>query len=194
MTNMHAFDPFGRIVKIESPEELLASFFRFRLPFYAAFRDMHIRTLTYDLTILQNKQRFVQQIIQGELPLFQKSDQEILTGLTDRGYFADTEEAIQWHHDPALPPKEVLQKCWEGDLDRGEYLEGRTHEYTSEARLEDYKYLLKMQAWSFSQNKIDELGKEIPRKVKELEQVRMATPIDLWRQDLSQLEIEWNKF
>ena len=76
-TNMHLFHPTKGIRKYSSAEEILVDFLEIRIKYYKKRKEYLVKTLTEDLSVLQNKSRFIQLVINGSLTIFKRSRSDI---------------------------------------------------------------------------------------------------------------------
>ena len=72
-TNMHLFHPKTGIKKYTSAEEILVDFVEVRLECYAKRKAHMVHDLTQKSQLLDDKARFVQQVVDGELVVFKRS-------------------------------------------------------------------------------------------------------------------------
>ena len=80
-TNMHLFHPTKGIRKYASAEEILVDFLEIRIEYYKKRKEYLVKTLTEDLSVLQNKARFIQMVIDGSLTIFKRTRSDIETDL-----------------------------------------------------------------------------------------------------------------
>jgi len=89
-TNMHAFDPSGRIKKYESPEDIIRDWFEVRRDLYVKRKEYLLEDLTHRTNIAQNKHRFITMVNDDELVVTKKSENVIVSELKDlKFYMAD---------------------------------------------------------------------------------------------------------
>eukprot|EP00798_Chlamydomonas_sp_ICE-L_P005413 gene5413-biopygen4593 len=72
MTNMHLFDANGRIRRYSSPEEILDEFLEQRMKVYVKRKAWLERELAETLRVLEQKMRFVELVVTGELDVFKE--------------------------------------------------------------------------------------------------------------------------
>ena len=80
-TNMTCFDTAFNIVKYRTVGDILEAFVEKRLPMYEARRRNMLEVLETQMRELDAKRRFIQAIIDDQLVLQKKSDEEIVAGL-----------------------------------------------------------------------------------------------------------------
>lgn len=119
VSNLHLFDPLGEIVKFNSPEAILRSYYRVRLPFYKKRKEYQIKFLEREIKYIMSKIRFVKGIIDETIHISKRPNEEILIELRDTHTFpADpSKEKI------IISPinKEVYIKALDGEVKRYSY-------------------------------------------------------------------------
>ncbi|RKP23009.1 DNA topoisomerase II, partial [Syncephalis pseudoplumigaleata] len=86
--NMVCFDSEGRIKRYESAEEILREFYGLRLVYYQRRKEWLTNQLTTEWSKLDNRVRFILEIIQGSLVVQNRKRKTILEELRKRGYAA----------------------------------------------------------------------------------------------------------
>jgi DNA topoisomerase-2 len=76
-TNMHLFHPVTGIKKYASAEEILVDFVEVRVQYYKKRKAHLIDVLKKDLTILENKVKFVQMVTSGDFIIFKRKKASI---------------------------------------------------------------------------------------------------------------------
>mmetsp|Transcript_28242 Transcript_28242/g.45711 ORF Transcript_28242/g.45711 Transcript_28242/m.45711 type:complete len:1587 (+) Transcript_28242:75-4835(+) len=173
-TNMHLFDPAGKIKKYDSPETVLTDFFSLRLVSYERRKDLLVCKLQEEQARLSNKVRFICEVVRGELVISNRKKAELLSELVKRGYTPFTNSTN-------AGPRAV------GATDDTAEGGGGGHEETeSQAAgpVVGYDYLLKMPLWNLTFEKVQELMKEKGEKDQELARLMATTPVQLWDCDL----------
>lgn len=116
VTNLHMFDPLGEIVKFKSPESILRSYYRIRLPFYKKRREYQIKLLQREIRYLTAKIRFIKGMIEETIHISKRPNQDILIELRDtHGFPADPSK-----DEIIISPvkKEVYFKALDGEVKR----------------------------------------------------------------------------
>ncbi|OAA65714.1 DNA topoisomerase 2 [Niveomyces insectorum RCEF 264] len=160
-TNLVAFDVNGQIRRYEKVEDILEEFYNYRIKVYT-----------------QRKYRFVREIIEGKLVVAKKKKAVVVQELRSRNYEAFPKETeasrkAKTKEDDDNPPQEDE----EDDDDEGS------------AR--DYDYLLSMAIWSFTQERLDRLKKQIEAKKGQHDELQRKSEKDLWCTDLDEFLKEW---
>ncbi|PWA59840.1 DNA topoisomerase 2 [Artemisia annua] len=147
----------NQLVKYNTPEQILQDFFRVRLKLYGQRRIFRIRELERALKILENKVNFILQVCTGKILMF--------------------------------PLKRHFERCDElkkKGFQSLQSIEGREVTKEEELRI-GYNYLLSIPVESYSDEKMEELNKEVDEKNFELSELETSSPKDLWLKDLDHL-------
>jgi DNA topoisomerase-2 len=119
VSNLHLYDPLGEIVKFNSPEAILRSYYRIRLPFYKKRKDFSIKFLEREIRYLLAKIRFVKGIIEETVHISKRPNDEILVELRDTHGFPPDPSQDELVISPIS--KEVYTKALEGEVKRYSY-------------------------------------------------------------------------
>jgi len=84
--NFHLFDEKGKIQKYKSVDEILKHFFNIRLDCYQKRKDYLLAQLQMDWKKLQNKVRFVSEVVAEQLIVRNRKKRELTAELLKRGY------------------------------------------------------------------------------------------------------------
>ena len=167
VTNMTCFDQNAKIRTFASPEEILFEFFNFRLNVYSERKEHIMKRLTREFTVLDNKVRFIEAVISGDLVISNRPKKELMKELRNQGY-------------PAMPSKSKKSEDDEDSYD--------------DIGAKDYDYLLSMPLWNLTMEKVDKLKKQKRVKEDELEDLRATSISDIWLRDLDALETGLDNF
>ena len=86
-TNMHVFNEKGNLQRMESPEDILLSFYRTRNK-YNILRKQYLEDkISKELLILESKVKFVRAIVNDELIVFKRKKQEIIKDIKAMGLY-----------------------------------------------------------------------------------------------------------
>lgn len=245
VSNLHLFDPLGEIVKFNSPEAILRSYYRVRLPFYKKRKEYQIKYLEREIKYLSARIRFIKGIIDDNIHVSKRPNEEILIELRDKHNFppdpskkeiiispikkevyikaldgevkrysyddcesSDEESGSDYDTDEESDVKEEKKESF---IEEDEYLNYQssfsTEDEKSEASFpleekkdetrevkkilyEDYNYLLSMNLWTLTQEKLNDLEVTCNKKKQELNYMNTVTPKELWKLDLEELEKE----
>ena len=158
MTNMHLFDPSGRIKKYESPDDIINDFCEVRLKGYEARRTHMIAACAEEVKVLSNRARFIEMVNSGELKLGNRGDEELDADLEARGFdriTAATAEA-------------------EAEADGGSS--------------GGFSYLLGMKLSSLTQKRKEQLEALLADRQAKLRALEASTPVEIWLEDIEDLQ------
>jgi len=171
-SNMHAFDADGRITKYASPEAVLQTFFAPRLEAYSRRREVLLAAAGADLKRLENKMRFILEVVDGKLVIAKRKRAELEGDLKCRGYDALGKGVKAGAAAAAAAAADDEEADGAAAVD-GAPAEGAT-----------FDYLLSMPLWSLTLEKVSDLQSEHGSKAAEVARLRATTPSELWRADL----------
>lgn len=165
-SNMNLFDTEGRIVKFQSPEDILALFYETRLDFYARRKQLLLENMRHEQKMLSNKAKFVEEVCAGDLVVSNRKRTDILHELRDRGYDLINKDKKTTTSD-------------EDDSDTNE------DDSSSDAELaKGYEYLLGMKIWSLTYEKAEALRAQLAEKTVAVEELEVTAPTQIWLDDL----------
>lgn len=156
-TNMVLFDQVGQLQRYSSPNEILWNFFKVRLEYYKKRKEALLSVLSVDVEKLQNKKRFIQYVISGQIVINNRKRDDILSDLKKHKFKPFDSKAV------------VQEEDEEGEV---------------EASSNSFDYLLSMRLWNLSKEKIDDLLETVSQKELEMKALENQTPEQLWRTDL----------
>lgn len=170
-SNMVLFDETGRIKKYESIDHIIDSFCRVRLNYYVKRKAHILQQLQHDITFLGNKKRFLEEVMSGDIKLFDDSGKtrksrkttDLFRDLEERGYDKDT------------------KKNDNDDKDEQDDTGG-------------YNYLLGMQFRSITEERINKLKNDIDSKIKTRDTLTKKSEKNLWISDLDEFEKAYEKW
>ncbi|KAI9366079.1 DNA topoisomerase [Zopfochytrium polystomum] len=186
-SNLVSFDEEGRVCKYEAPEDLLKDFYRLRLKYYMMRKEAMLARLTHEWTRLDNRVRFILEIIEGKLRVQNRKKVELLQELQDRGYAPMPKTASKGKRAGTTPDAEEERE--END-DNDSLTKGKLKPETSGG----YDYLLSMPIWSLTMEKVNQLKQEREDKQSEISWLTDQTPKSLWRTDLNAFLAQWEAF
>ncbi|KAJ3381472.1 DNA topoisomerase 2 [Lobulomyces angularis] len=172
LTNMVLFDKDEKLKKFSSVFEILQDYFEFRLNFYKKRKQFLEKTLADELLKLENKCRFLGEIINGKLKLENKKKDIIIEMLQKAKYVEFRSK---------LNGDEIAQS--------DENIENENEESKSG----NYNYLLSMPIWSITHEKFEKLLKEKEIKKKELETLQSLSESTIWQNELRDFLQEWEE-
>jgi len=177
---MMLFDAEGKIAKYESALDILTEFCKVRRGIYEKRKDYLVSKLTKEKEILSNKARFILMIVNEELEIRKKKKDVLLKELQKLKFTPMSElNAIMKGKDNRKHDKKKK------DEDEEAQEEGAAEEASAEKT--DYDYLLGMNLWSLTQEKVDEIKKQLKIKEDELKELKKKTIEQFWDGDLDAL-------
>jgi DNA topoisomerase II len=173
-TNMTLFDEEARIVRYDTPEDIINTFYNIRLDYYIKRKANLVNNLESEKKMLSNKARFVEEVCAGRLVVNNRKRKDILEDLQKRGY------------DLSIKEEKKAEPSTEDDPNES----GSEEEETSTGLLaKGYEYLLGMKIWSLTFEKAEQLRNQLDQKVQELEQLLSTDPTTIWFRDLDNVEV-----
>lgn len=169
-SNMVLFDAEGKIAKYNTALDILKEFCRLRRQMYQKRKDYLVAKLTREAEILSNKARFILMVVKGELEIRRKKKAELLTELKKLKFTPMSEL------DAIMKGKTALEEA-----DAAETKEKDTPDKT------EYDYLLNMNLWSLTYEKVEEIKKQLETKKEELDILKATTIETMWDRDLEAL-------
>jgi len=171
--NMNCFNKDGNMKKYNTPEDILRTFFHTRLHYYQLRKDDMLKTLREEHMILENKARFVEAVIEGDIVVSNRKKSALLKELQKKNY--DLKE-------DAKKPTNDDDSDEESDDDEEDGV-------STDAELaKGYEYLLGMKIWSLTKEKVDKLKEQEQLKAEELKELEKKHAHQIWWEDLDDLE------
>ncbi|KAI8819632.1 DNA topoisomerase [Fimicolochytrium jonesii] len=168
-SNLVCFDQQGRIRKYDTIEEIFREFYHLRREFYQKRKAHILDELNYELTKLDNKVRFVLEIIAGKLVVQNKKKDALLKELQTRDY----------------KPFFKREKGTPAGEDEAEETEVDTKDH-------GFDYLLSMPIWNLTMEKVESLKKQQNEKNLEVTVLTGKSVNDLWKTDLDAFLAQWD--
>jgi hypothetical protein len=172
-TNMNMFNEDGTMVKYDTPESILNSFYGIRMEYYEKRKELLLEKLRREQTMLSNKARFVEEVCTGELVVSNRKRADILAELQKRGYVLlekETKAKSTNHDDDDSEDSDVEETASDADLARG------------------YEYLLGMKIWSLTFEKAEQLRAQLAEKTEDVAELEATAPSQIWLNDLDAIE------
>jgi len=163
-SNMTLFDAESRIVRYESPEDILKEFYTYRMDYYVKRKALLVQKLEREQRMLSNKARFVQEVCDGQLVVSNRKKVALLEDLQRRKYeLFDKNDTID-------------------DIDEDE-------DVSTSVLSRGYEYLLGMKIWSLTYEKAEDLRRQLDERTKELQTLQATSPSRIWLNDLDSIDI-----
>ena len=176
-SNMVLFTDKGTIKKYQNVDEIINEFCKVRFEYYIKRKKYIVGQLENDIKFLGNKRRFLEDIMSGEIKLFNEEGKgksrksrktsELFIELEKKGYDKLDKEC-----------KETKQ-----DIDED-----------NENVSTGYNYLLRMQFSSITEEKISKLKNEIDSKIKTRDNISSTSEKKLWLNDIEEFESAYKVF
>lgn len=80
-TNMHAFDPSGKIKKYDTPLDIITDWFSTRKEFYVKRKEDMLKDLKARVLVAQNKSRFINSVNDGSLVITRRAEEDVVKDL-----------------------------------------------------------------------------------------------------------------
>jgi len=184
--NYVLFDKENKLRRYADETEILDEFYEVRLDLYYKRKNYMIRKLERDLEILENKARFITEVISGTIVVNNKKKKELLKILREQKY-AKYSDII------AKVPEENAQQSEIklSDNEEDEEIKDEDDEEIIDLAT-DYNYLLNQAIWSLTKERIEALLKEKQIKEDEIVALQKVCESDLWREDLDEISKQLN--
>ena len=202
--NMVLFSPEGKLKKYNSIEEILETFYELRLKYYHLRKDYMISVLKKEVATLSNKARFIKMVIEDELIIKRKKRAVLVNELYDLKFDTQTmlnekkqktkEEINREHELQNSGAKGEGENQNEDNLSDNDQGNQAKDKIKPKVPIKEYDYLLNMNLWSLTHEKIEELLKQKELKEKELSVLEQTEVETLWDNDLDNLEEELTKY
>jgi DNA topoisomerase-2 len=187
-SNMVLFSEEGVLKKYVSIKQILDSYCKIRFMFYIKRKQHKLRNIEKLIKILGNKKRFLQEVRDGELKLFNtvkgkresRKTAEIILELSQKGY--DKQDSLLSSDDH------------EGSDDISDSDEKESHSKPISKKGSGYEYLLRLQISSITAEKIDKLKNDIDSCIQERDNLQGRTETQMWIDDLDKFVEEYNPY
>ncbi|CAK7215809.1 DNA topoisomerase 2 [Sporothrix curviconia] len=176
-TNLVAFDTNGQIRRYEKVEDIMEEFYHYRFGVYTQRKAHWLSVYHTEFRKLSNQYRFVQEIMEGKLVVSKKKKAVVVQELRDRKY-----EAFAKDDGKGAKSKDDDDNNVEDDDDE---------ETGATGSARDFDYLLSMSIYSFTQERLDRLKKQIEAKKEQYDELDAKSEKDLWCTDLDEFSKEW---
>ena len=158
LTNIHAYNKDNVINKYDSPFQILDEHYRVRTSLYIKRKEYILNELKNKLLILENKMRFINEVIKKTINIAECSKNELLKQLFDKEYnLYDSQNNI-------------ISEVSEFGIIKNQY-----------------DYLIKMPIYTMSTDKVEELNNELLKVREEIDMISNKTINDMWIEELDEL-------
>ena len=168
-TNMVLFDSKNKIKKYNNVEEIINEFYEVRLDYYKQRKNYLLAKVGFALEKNKNKKKFINMVLEGDLPFKgTKNKKEVFKLLQSKGFTSLNELKKTYSEAFKVKSTEIVI---ENNNDNKE-------------DILDYDYLMNMNIWSLTHEKVNELEETIKNQTAEYEFLSKSKPEDLWIKDL----------
>jgi DNA topoisomerase-2 len=182
VSNMVMFDRNRRLKKYKNVAEILEEFYHIRLEFYEKRKEYLISRLERELMILDNKKKFIIGVIEDEIVIKNVKKRVICDVLKAKGF-------TQMKDIKKIKSTKVATGGESKKDELEEEVEPEDQKETGETAnlIKQYNYLLNMNLWSLSYEKVQNLIDEFDRKSKELVEIKNTDSKTMWEKDIEAL-------
>ena len=181
-TNMVLFSEQGTLKKYDSIEEIIDMYCQIRYVYYTKRKENNLKKFERQIKLLGNKKRFLEEVRDGELKLFNmvkgkrqsRKTAEIVTELEQRGYDKDDDN----------------EKEEKEEEDKEEEDEIKTVKKSGHG----YEYLLRLQISSITAEKIEKLKNDIASNIRDRDSLKGTSEKELWVKDLDSFLEEYHPY
>jgi len=152
--------------------DILREFSGLRVQTYVRRKNFLVARLTRETEILSNKARFILMVVKGELELRRRKKAELLQELKQLKFTPMSQLDAIMKGKTTLKESDEISATTDGTTDKTEY-----------------DYLLNMNLWSLTFEKVEEIRKQLEVKKEELEVLKATTIETMWDRDLEALSV-----
>ena len=168
-TNMVLFDSKNKIKKYNNVEEIINEFYDVRLDYYKQRKNYLLAKVGFALEKNKNKKKFINMVLEGDLPFKgTKNKKEVFKLLQSKGFTSLNE--LKKTYSEAFKVKSTEIVIENNNDNKEDVL--------------DYDYLMNMNIWSLTHEKVNELEETIKNQTAEYDFLTKSKPEDLWIKDL----------
>jgi len=173
-TQFVCFDTKTKLKRYQDANEIIDEYYTARLELYKKRKIHQLEELKRELSILDNKLRFVTEVINGKINVFRKKKANLVSLLHSSGYAKNSDlKAKSTSQDKLLARLEAENSENESDSEK-------------HIKASEYDYLLGMPMWSLSEEKVAELEKQKAEKEKQAEELEKLSEMQMWERDLDE--------
>ncbi|CAE8627897.1 unnamed protein product [Polarella glacialis] len=181
-SNMVLFDAEGKITRYNTSLDILQEFCSLRQKMYVMRKAFLVAKLTRETEILSNKARFILMVVKGELELRRKKKADLLRELKQQGFTPMSQlDAIMKGKTSVGVPQDAEAG--------GGAAEASADDASDKTDKSEYDYLLGMNLWSLTFEKVEEIKKQLEVKVAELDVLQKTMVETLWDRDLEAVSV-----
>jgi DNA topoisomerase-2 len=166
-SNMVLFNEKSELYKYNKIQEIINNFCKVRYDFYIKRKKKQISELEKEIKFLGNKERFVSEVINGDLKVMKIKEDILIKNLENKGY----------------------DKYYKNEIDNTN--EDIDINVTTSS---GYEYLLRLQVRTFTLEKVQSLKNDILSKKTELTNLIKISEKDIWLSELKEFEEQYKIF
>jgi DNA topoisomerase-2 len=195
--NMVLFNAQGQIHRYDSVENIFDEFYVIRLEYYKKRREHMISVLKRDVAILNNKVRFITEVINEELIINKKKRAVLVNELYEKKYdpMSKLEKIIIKSKEEIEAEMELINNNkLNSEEDKNEEEENKSEGEKIKIPAKEYDYLLTMNLWSLTFERVEELNNQKNKKQSELDALMNCSEKQLWINDLDNFIIALDEY
>jgi DNA topoisomerase II len=162
-SNMVLYDSKRIIKKYADIDNILEEFCETRYIYYIKRKEHILKKITYDLKILRNKLKFLNDVINDKL-ILKNVDEDILRLTMEKMGYDPIDNFLTDTEDDDMSESTSLKK---------------------------YQYLLSLNVRSFTKQKMTKLQEDFDELTEEFNFITNTTPADMWLSDIKELERQY---
>ena len=183
---MVLFNSKNKIQKYNTIEEIVNEFYDVRLDFYKQRKTFLLSKLGFALEKNQNKKKFINMVLEGELPFKgTKNKKEDFKLLKSKTLSSINELKKKYKECFQVKSTEIVTEKTNEENDENANNNADVDVGNDDGAL-DYDYLMNMNIWSLTHEKVLDLEEQIKNQTKEYEYLKKSKPEDLWKEDLEE--------
>ena len=174
------FNYEGVIKKYSSEEEIMREFYVLRENLYEKRKEYLLLKMKKEVETISNKVRFILGVIKGEIKVSNQKRAVVVATLKQMGFKTWTEiNAI-------LPEKKRLTVISEEENKENEVNNSRVDEEEKDGIVpaKEYDYLLSMPIWNLTEEKVEELKRQLREKEINYDELEKMSIHFIWKNDL----------
>ena len=165
LTNIHLYNKDNQIQKFKDVYAIMDHHYYVRYNLYIKRKEYILNILKNKISILESKVKFIYEIIEDTITIYKKTRTDIIQQLYSKEYLLYENNVI------TLTSKKKFKSI-----------------------RSEYDYLIKMPLYSLSQDKIDELTKDLEKNKLEYEKLEGKSIETMWREELKLLKSQLDRF
>lgn len=174
--NMYLYDADGKMTKYDTPEDILESFYDFRLSMYEKRKEYYLKLIKNELDILNYKIKFIKMVCDDKIIIAKRSRSNIIEQLVDLKF-----------------PK-LSHDINAVDVGEQQPIDNDDDNVANKVVFKTYDYVTKLSLFSISEDDVRELEKQQSSKKEEYDVYKNLTAKDIWKSELNDFIDSYNKW